>query len=292
MLAARPRRVPDGRRANKLTITELLDARFGSDCGTPSTSVDQALHRVLARRTCRRYTNQPVPADLVNLLLDVAFCASSKSDYQQASVIVVGDSATRSRIAELVPSMDWIASAPLFVVFCADAARLEKASSLRGKPTQNRNLEAFFNASIDAALVMQTFILAAEQCGLGCCPISAIRLHLTKLRSILALPELVVPVAGLCVGYPGEPGFISMRFPRSVTRHVDRYDDTDLESRIDDYDRVRAGRFATPRDKQRNPKEFGYAEFYGWSEDKSRQLRAGEGDDFGSMVRQCGFTLT
>jgi hypothetical protein len=188
--------------------------------------------------------------------------------------------------------MEWIRSAPVFLVFCADAARLEKVCSLRGKPAKNRDLEGFFNASIDAALVMQTFILAAEQSGLGCCPISHIRLHLTQLRPILSLPDGVVPVAGLCVGYAAEPGFISMRLPRSVTRHVDRYDDKDLASRIDDYDRLRAKAFATPRDKQRNPKEFGYAEFYGWSEDKSRQMQAGEGRDFGSMVRQCGFTLT
>jgi hypothetical protein len=46
-----------------------------------------------------------------------------------------------------------------------------------------------------------------------------------------------------------------------------------------------------PREKQRAPERFGYVEFYGWSEDKSRQVHADEGSEFGAMVRSRGFTL-
>ena len=273
------------------SATNLLHQRFGQDLPAHPALDDPFLARVLARRTCRQYKDQGVAADLIDALLNVAFSASSKSDYQQASAIVVQDPELRRRIAELVPAMPWIGLAPAFLVFCADANRLEKACALRGRPVQNRNLEAFFNASIDAALVMQTFILAAEQTGLGCCPISVIRNHVPKLRDILSLADRVVPIAGLCVGYPAQPGHISMRLPAKLTRHLDRYDDNALASEIDRYDRRRAERAPTSRDKQRAPEKFGYADFYGWSEDKSRQLQGGEGKDFGAMVRASGFTL-
>ncbi|HEX8166221.1 MAG TPA: nitroreductase family protein [Beijerinckiaceae bacterium] len=268
-----------------------LHVRFGQTLSAHPILEDPHLARVLGRRTHRKYRDEPVARDLVEALLHVAFSASAKSDYQQASVVIVERADTRRRIADLVPSMPWIGSAPVFLIFCADAERLERVCALRGRPYPNRNLEAFFNASVDAALVMQTFVLAAEHVGLGCCPISVIRNHLAEITSILSLPERVIPVAGVCVGYPAEDGHVSMRLPPTVTRHVDRYGERDFAGEIDAYDRRRAERARTPREKQRSPERFGYADFYGWSEDKCRQLHGDEGSGFGALVRSRGFTL-
>jgi FMN reductase [NAD(P)H] len=60
---------------------------------------------------------------------------------------------------------------------------------------------------------------------------------------------------------------------------------------VDHYDRARAARHATPRDKQRAPDRFGYAEFHGWSEDKTRQHAQGEGAAFPPWLRVHGFTF-
>jgi nitroreductase len=273
-----------------MTDAPLL-ARFGEDL-TPHPVLDNPLlARILARRTHRQYRPEPVEPELIDALLHVAFSASAKSDYQQASVVIVRDPERRRRIADLIPAMPWIGAAPSFLVFCADARRLERVCDLRGRPLPNRNLEAFFNATVDAALVMQTFILAAEEAGLGCCPISVIRNHLPEVTAILSLPEAVAPVAGLCVGYPAREGYVSMRLPPRTTRHVDAYDDGALGAAIDAYDRRRAERAPTPPEKQREPDRFGYADHYGWSEDKSRQAHAREGAAFGAMVRAHGFTL-
>jgi nitroreductase len=269
----------------------LLTARFGQNLPEHKIFHHEAIARILRRRTHRQYSNQPVPADLLDALLNVAFSASSKSDYQQASVIEVQDPDRRRALAELVPAMPWIGVSPVFLVFCADANRLQKICELRGHPTPNQNLEAFFNATVDAALVMQTFILAAEQVGLGCCPISVIRNHLLRVREILSLPDRVLPVAGLCVGYPAGDGHISMRLPARLTRHVDHYDDTNLAHDLDDYDRRRAKAAPVAREKQRASQKFGYVDFYGWSEDKSRQAAEREGKTFGAMARSSGFSL-
>src|SRR5215216_829549 len=187
-----------------------------------------ALAAIMGRRTLRHYTNQSVPSGLIDALLDIAFAAPSKSDFQQATVIRVEDATKRREVAALVPAMPWVGTAPVFLVFCADARRLEQICRLRGKPKPNRNLEAFFNAAVDAALVLQTFTLAAGYAGLGCCPISVIRNHLDQVKRILLLPDAVVPVAGLTVGYAATEGFVSMRLPSALTRSVDRYDDSKL----------------------------------------------------------------
>jgi FMN reductase [NAD(P)H] len=249
------------------------------------------LHQVLARRTHRSYAPKPVPEPLVRLLTAAALCASSKSDFQQASLIRVSDPQTRADLASLIPEMPWIGTAPEFFVFCGDARRLERIGRLRNRPVSNGRLEGFFNAAIDAALAMQTFVLAAEAAGLGCCPISVIRNHITRATEILALPDLVFPVAGLCVGYPATAGHVSLRLPPSITVHHDRYDDSGLPDLLDPYDRTRDARHSIPRAQQRAPDRFGYSEFYGWSEDKARQAAQAEGADFPPHLRRHGFTL-
>src|SRR5690349_17482157 len=129
-----------------------LDLDPGVDGEVPN---DAWLRRVLLHRTQRRYADRPVPESLMRLLLAAAFSASSKSDFQQASVIWLKDRGRRDRLAALFPDMPWIGAAPVFLIFLGDARRLEKIGELRGHPQSNATLEGFFNATIDAALALQ-----------------------------------------------------------------------------------------------------------------------------------------
>src|SRR5437868_7027668 len=282
------------RRRGELSMSYQAEwrARFGDDVEpAPDLPNLPLLRQVLGRRTHRRYGERPVPEALVRLLLGAAFSASSKSDFQQASVIWVRDRQRRDRLAALVPDMPWVGTAPEFLVFCGDAHRLERIGELRGHINENGKLEGFFNAAIDAALVLQTFILSAETAGLGCCPISVIRNHAGAVAEILRLPDKVFPVAGLCVGYPAAAGHVSMRLPLEATVHIDHYDDRRLAEAADSYDRRRDARYSLPRQQQRSPDLFGYASFYGWSEDKARQAAQPEGQSFPAFLRRCGFSL-
>jgi nitroreductase len=267
-------------------------ARFGDEGGLAPDLADHPwLRQVLMRRTHRHYAECPVPEPLLRLLLGTAFSASSKSDFQQASMVRVADRLRRERLASLVPHMPWVGNAPVFLVFCGDAHRLEQIGQFRGHEQDNGKLEGFFNAAVDAALVLQTFILAAETVGLGCCPISVIRNHAEAVAEILELPDKVFPVAGLCVGYPAVAGHLSMRLPVEAAVHVDHYEDRRLGEAVDAYDRRRDARYSLPREQQRSPDVFGYASFYGWSEDKARQAAQPEGRDFPAYLRARGFTL-
>ena len=268
-----------------------LRARFGHDIELGGEVPDDAwLRRVLMRRTQRRYTDRAVPDSLVRLLLAAAFSASSKSDFQQASCLWLKDRARRDRLAALFPDMPWIGAAPVFLVFLGDSRRLERLGALRGHPQDNGALEGFFNAAIDAGLALQSCILAAETLGLGTCPISVLRNRIAEIGEILALPDKVFPVAGLCLGYPAQSGFISMRLPLDATVHIDRYDDSGLVKAVDSYDHRRDARHSIA-DRQRAPERFGTAEFYGWSEDKARQAMTPEGEGFASWLKARGFTL-
>src|ERR1700730_18238984 len=270
---------------------EELRARFGLDLDLDGELPDSLwIRQVLLRRTHRRYADKPVPDALVRLLLAAAFSASSKSDFQQASVIWLKDRGRRDRIAALFPDMPWIGTAPVFLVFLGDARRLEKIGEWRGHKQPNGALEGFFNAAVDAALALQTCTLAAETLGLGCCPISVVRNQIGVVSEGLGLPDKVFPVAGLCLGYPAQSGFTSMRLPLEATVHIDRYGESGLPAAVDGYDRRRDARHSL-RDRQRAPERFGKAEFYGWSEDKARQAMTPEGVGLAAWLRAHGFTF-
>ncbi|MCF8478530.1 MAG: nitroreductase family protein [Pseudolabrys sp.] len=272
------------------SLQAALAARFGERfVADPGLAGLEELARIAGRRVHRRYTNRDVPPDLMRILCACALSAPSKSDLQQADILIVRDKANRRAIADLLPEMPWVIDAPVFLVFLANARRLPKIAQARGKPFANDHLDLFFNASVDAAIVLATFLRAAEAVGLGCCPISVIRDHAAKVSGMLALPDKVLPIAGMCVGWPAEESGVTARLPLGLTVHEERYDEGDLLAVIDGYDRRRAA--ARPYRKQREPDRFGRAEFYGWSEDKARQYANPARADFGAFVRGKGFCL-
>ena len=273
-----------------LSIKAALSERFGErleiDAGL--SGLDE-LARIAAHRVHRRYLARDIAPGLLRLLCACALSAPSKSDLQQADILIVRDRTKINRVADLLPEMPWLRDAPVFLIFLANGRRLPQISQMRGKPFPNDHLDLFFNASVDAAIVMTTFLRAAEAVGLGCCPISVIRDHAATISEIFALPEKVIPIAGMCVGWPAEEGGISPRLSLGTTVHEERFAENDLAADIDAYDHRRA--VTRPYRNQREPERFGRNEFYGWSEDKARQYATSLRADFGAFVRAKGFRL-
>ena len=270
-------------------LAAALRHRFGEDFAIdPACAGLEELAALAGRRVQRRYRPRPVEPALLRLLCACALSGPSKSDLQQADILIVRDRKKHESIADLLPEMPWIREAPVFLVFLANGRRVPVNAARRGKPYPNDHLDAFFNPTVDAAIAMTGFMRAADAAGLGCCPISVIRDHAAKVSALLELPDRVIPVAGMTVGWPSEAGYISARLPLSVTVHEDRYDDGAFEREVDGYDRRRA---AIHGFRQRDVARWGEAEFYGWSEDKARQYATPQRADFGTFVRSKGFRL-
>jgi len=269
-------------------IRDALNRRFGE---TPA--VDEslpgldALARMAARRVHRRYTDKPIDPKLLRLLCACALSAPSKSDLQQAD-IVIASKEQQSAIADLIPDQPFIRSAPAFLIFLASGRRLPELAKMRGKPFPNDHLDQFFNAAVDSGIVLATFLAACDAVGLGTCPISVIRDHSQKVSDMLGLPQRVIPTAGMCVGWPSEAGHISPRLGLESTLHDGGYDGSDLAGKIDAYDKRRA---AIHSYKPRDPARWGEVAFYGWSEDKARQYGVPQRQGFGAFVRAKGFNL-
>ncbi len=270
-------------------IQAALAERFGDrlEIDADLQGLDE-IARIAAHRVHRRYLPRSVSPELMRLLCACALSAPSKSDLQQADILVVREKEKIYAIADLLPDMPWLREAPVFLFFLANGHRLAKISKARGKPFPNDHLDLFFNATIDAAIVLTTLLRAAEAVGLGCCPISVIRDHAATISRMFALPDKVIPIAGMCLGWPAEKGGITPRLSLDTTVHDERFVEKDFNE-IDAYDRRRAA--IRPYRNQRDPERFGRHEFYGWSEDKARQYAVPLRADFGNFVRSKGFNL-
>ena len=274
------------------TLSSLIHARFGERVDVPERlERNSQLTGLAAHRSHRAFTAEPVPPALLRALLASAFSAPAKSDLQQSCVVHASNHSVQARIASLIPSMPWIADAPVLLVFCGDNRRIRRICELRGTPFANDHLDSFLNAAVDAGLVMAGFIHAAQAAGLGCCPLSAVRDHAAAIAEMLALPDYVFPVAGMVAGYPARERKITPRLPLDAFVHAGRYDDTELERWIESYDARRHAALPLNPDRQRDPDRFGRADFYGWSEDKARQVAVSERGDFGAYVRSKRFRL-
>ena len=272
------------------TLQDILHARFGERLAVPAAlEASPIAHGIANHRTIRHYRDEAVAPELVRALCAVALSAPSKSDMQQADIVIVQDPGQRAKLAALLPDNPWAAKAPAFLVFCGNNARQRQVHALRGHAFANDHLDAFFNPAVDAGIVLGTFIAAAEAIGMCTCPISAIRNHPAAVAEVLGLPAHVFPVAGLCLGWPAHNGAMSPRLGLAATVHLDRHGGTDVAGLIEEYDARR--NLTRPYRDRRDDARFGAEVAYGWSEDKARQYAGPERQGWGDFVRAAGFKL-
>ena len=122
------------------------------------------------RRVMRRYLDKPVDPALLETLCAVALSAPSKSDLQQADIVIVSDKGQREKLEALLPDNPWVKAAPVFLVFCGNNRRHRLLFEWRGRPFVNDYLDPFFNAAVDAGIVLATFVAAADRVGPGQLP--------------------------------------------------------------------------------------------------------------------------
>ncbi len=279
------------------TLHSDIEHRYGTASDGFKDTVDRlgldhppALWQALARRGSVRAFDGPPPTRAeLELIASLALAAPTKSDLQQRDVIIVDEPPLVSALKAIFADQDWTVGAPSLVVFCGNNRRQRMLHEMRGHEFVNDHLDAFFNASVDAAIVLTAFVLAAEAAGFGTCPISAIRNDADKASEILGLPDHVFPVAGLAVGRPAEAAEPSLRLPLSATVHANRFDETGIGEGIEAYDARRTA--VQPYRSQRRRGDLGEAEPYTWSEDKARQYNLPERAGFGTFIRRKGFRL-
>lgn len=198
------------------------------------------------RASVRKYATQQIEKELLDELLTATMHTPTTGNMQLYSIIVTTDEEVKKQLAPCHFNQPSITNAPVVLTFCADFNRFEKWCKQRKAEPGYRNFQSFFTASIDALLAAQSFCTLAEKKGLGTCYFGTTTYLTGQIIDILNLPELVVPITTVTVGYPaGEPVRVD-RLPLEAIVHRDKYGDYSAE----DIDRMYAHKESLPENQK------------------------------------------
>ncbi len=203
---------------------------------------NHTLETILSHRSVRRYKEQPIPESVMEQVLHAATRASTTGNMQLYSIIVNQDEEMKKKIAPAHFNQPAVTSAAAVLTFCADFRRFNQWCRCRDAEPGYDNLQSFMWAVVDAVAATQNACLAAESLGLGICYMGTVTYNAHELIKIYGLPEGVVPVTCITMGYPAEEPSMADRLPLDGVVHYERYSDYD-SNRID---RIYAEREASP----------------------------------------------
>jgi nitroreductase len=232
---------PGAGEAELLAATASLHARYGAQGPDTAGLWNEVLSSLLAHRSIRAYRADKIPPGALEAIIAAAQSASSSSNLQTWSVLVVEDNARKARLAEFAGGQKHIVQAPVFLVWLADLARAERLARLAGRPDEGLHfLETFLVSVIDAALAAQNAVVALESLGLGAVYIGAIRNRPDAVAAELGLPPHVAPVFGLCIGYADSdtPSEVKPRLSQHIVVHREAYALETQDNGIAAYDAV------------------------------------------------------
>lgn len=183
------------------------------------------LKNILDHRSIRNYKEDPVPEPVLQEILTAATRASTTGNMQVYSIVVTTETPVKEMLYEAHFRQNMVKQAPLVLTFCADFNRFNKWCRLRKADPGYDNFLSFMTAAIDALLSSQNCALAAESHGLGICYLGTTTYNADKIIDILNLPEAVVPVTTLVIGYPAEHPELTDRLPVEAVVHYEKYRD-------------------------------------------------------------------
>jgi len=213
--------------------------------------MNPVIEQIKRHRSVRQYTNEPIPSELLQELIECGQAAASSSFIQAYSIIRVTDEDNRSKISEAAGGQPWIIQAAEFLVICADLKRIDHCCQKTEAGALEGYTEHFIAATVDAALMAENLLLAAESEGLGGVFIGGIRNAPDVVAECLDLPELVYPTFGLCLGWPDQDPYTKPRMPVEMILHQDRYQAETIDTNIEKYNDLIRDYYSSRQDNKR-----------------------------------------
>jgi nitroreductase len=162
---------------------------------------------IFSRRSVRKYQDKQVPREMLEDLLQAAMAAPSAVAKDPWHFLVIRERDSLNRLAEVLPNAPMLRHAPAAIVVCGD---IERAHDRQ---------ESFMLQDLSASV--ENILLAANALGLGTCwlGVHPRKERMDGIRRLFKLPDQIIPVAGIAVGWPAEQPEMRTRYNPGRVHH-------------------------------------------------------------------------
>jgi len=160
---------------------------------------------ILNRRSIRKYTQEPVPDGVIKELLEAAMSDPSAGNEQPWEFVVINDRQILNEIPKFHPYSQMLKEAPVAILVCGDL--------------NQQKYDGYW--VLDCAAATENILIAAQDKGLGAVwlGIYPAEERIEGMRKLLGIPDHVVPVALIALGYPAEHKEPANRFNPNKIRY-------------------------------------------------------------------------
>lgn len=251
-----------------------FQARYGEEIPDNNFPTNKFIENIISRKTVRRFKSKQIDPLLLEKLFAAAQSAPTSSMIQPWSVITLttpeqklkfltgknkdhlgikphgnlrntpSDSHNITAISECAVFLVWLVDCTIMEQIFLDPSIEQTHPDLtelrKSAHEASRHVNFELRSITDAIIAAQTFVLAAESMGLGTMYCGSIRTM--DLKKDFNLPERVMPLFGICLGYPKDhldaggqvwdfsiPLYVKPRLPQDLVIHKEVYTPKDFE---------------------------------------------------------------
>ena len=140
------------------------------------------------RYSVRKYENKHLPKEVIDKILQAGHLAPTGCNFQPQRILVINTDEATAKLKDCT-RCHFDAPTAMLICYCKDE-------------TWSRPYDGALSAPVDAAIVTTHIMLAAHNEGVGSCWV--MHFNPEKMCEAFNIPENIVPVALLTMGYPAE----------------------------------------------------------------------------------------
>ncbi|MFI3259189.1 MAG: nitroreductase family protein [Rikenellaceae bacterium] len=182
------------------------------------------IKEIANHRSIRKFESRKIEPATLKKTLEAAIRASTCGNMQCYTMIVTQDEEQLAKLSPCHFGQVERMNAPCVVTICADVARFEAWCRERDAEPQYDNFIWFLNGCIDGVMAAQNLTLEAEAQGLGICVLGTTLYTTEKIIEILELPQGVIPITSVVMGYPDEQPPLTDRLPFEAIVNFEKYE--------------------------------------------------------------------
>ena len=150
----------------------------------------ETLNAIFTRRSIRKFLDRTIPGELIQEVIKAGMYAPSARNTQPWHFIVINERKLLNKIPAIHPFADMCYQASHAILVCGDS-QIEK-------------LEGY--VAINCAAATQNILLAAHDKGLGAVWLGVYprKERMEPVAKMFELPENIIPVSLIALGYPAE----------------------------------------------------------------------------------------